>query len=126
MPLPPLRLLHHPHRLPLYPHHPRSTHKIPLVHPRIPAVCVFPGAETRGPRQAQHGSWDGVRHVEGQAEGVARGEEVGAGVQVGDYVVGGLGGEEGEEGGGWVGGGGGSLLGWWWRGLGSFWVCFGV
>jgi len=67
-----------------------------------------------------------VRHVEGEAEGVARGEEVGAGVQVGDYVVGGLGGEEGEEGGGWVGGGGGSLLGWWWRGLGSCWLCFGV
>jgi hypothetical protein len=50
MPLPPLRLLHHPHRLPLHPHHPRSTHKIPLVHPRIPSVCVFPGAEARGPR----------------------------------------------------------------------------
>ncbi len=64
--------------------------------------------------------------MEGEAEGVARGEEVGAGVQVGDYVVGGLGGEEGEEGGGVVGGGGRSLLGWWWRGLGSCWVFFGV
>lgn len=35
--------------------------------------------------------------VEGEAEGVAGGEEVGAGVEVGAYVVRGLGGEEGEE-----------------------------
>ncbi len=47
--------------------------------------------------------------MEGEAEGVAGCEEVGAGVQVGGYVVGGLGGEEGEEGevgvcGGWEGG----------------------
>lgn len=36
--------------------------------------------------------------MEGEAEGVALGEEVGAGVEVGEDVVGGLGGEEGEEG----------------------------
>lgn len=75
-------------------------------------------------------------HVEGQAEEVAFGEEVGASVQVRDYVVRGLGGEEGEEGGGVVvgggggGGGRGGLLGWWWwfwwRWLGSWRVCFGV
>lgn len=48
--------------------------------------------------------------MEGEAEGVAGGEEVGSGVQVDGYVVGGLGGEEGEEGGGgcvcWGGEGG--------------------
>lgn len=36
--------------------------------------------------------------MEGEAQGVAGGEEVGARVQVGGYVVGGLGAEEGEEG----------------------------
>ena len=35
--------------------------------------------------------------MEGEAECVAVGEEVGAGVDVGEDVVGGLGGEEGEE-----------------------------
>lgn len=40
--------------------------------------------------------------MEGEAEGVAFCEEVGARVQVGGYVVGGLGGEEGEEGEVWV------------------------
>jgi len=39
-----------------------------------------------------------VREVEGEAERVAVGEEVGAGVEVRGYVVGGLGGEGGEEG----------------------------
>lgn len=43
--------------------------------------------------------------MEGEAERVAVGEEVGARVQVCGYVVGGLGGEEGEE--GWGGGCGG-------------------
>ena len=52
-------------------------------------------------------------HVEGEAEGVAGGEEVGARVQVGGYVVRGLGGEEGEEGEvGGCGGGEGEAAGW--------------
>lgn len=66
--------------------------------------------------------------MEGQAERVALGEEVGARVQVGGYVVRGLGGEEGEEGevrgGGWWGGERGVAgkpvgLGWWGRGAGE-------
>lgn len=45
--------------------------------------------------------------MEGEAERVAGGEEVGAGVDMRGYVVGGLGAEEGEEGtdGGGEGGG---------------------
>ncbi len=51
-------------------------------------------------------------HVEGQAEGVAGREQVGARVQVRGYVVRGLGGEEGEEGGDcWVEGEGGRWCG---------------
>lgn len=62
------------------------------------AEGVVPAAEYGGAVEADDGPRGCVGHVEGKAESVACCEEVGARVEMGGYVVWGLGGEEGEEG----------------------------
>ena len=111
-PLPPLRLLLHHHRRAVHAQHPHPTLKQPLVQivrlaRPLGVVClgalrarfqgVVAAAEEGGAVQAQDVTGRDAWHVEGEAERVAGGEEVGEAVDVRGYVVRGLGGEVGEE-----------------------------
>ena len=76
--LPLLRLHNHAHRLPLDPHDNRPADKQSLVYVRRSAERVVAAADQAGAVEADDGAGGRVGHVEGQAEGVAGCEEVGA------------------------------------------------
>ena len=103
MPLPPLRLLLHAHRLRLNPHHPRPSREQPLVQiedllgvvrgpldglGRLEGVVAR--ANVGGAVEAQDVAGGDVGHQEGQADGVAFCDEVGPPVDVDGHVVRGL------------------------------------
>jgi hypothetical protein len=103
MPLPPLRLLLHAHRLRLNPHNPRPSRKQPLIQivNLLSVVCgpldglgglegVVARANVGGAVEPEHIAGGDVGHEEGQADGVAFCDEVGPPVDVDGHVVRGL------------------------------------
>jgi hypothetical protein len=103
MPLPPLRLLLHAHRLRLNPHNPRPGRKQPLIQivnllgvigSPLDGLGGLEGVVARpnvgGAVEAQDVAGGDVGHQEGQADGVAFCDEVGPPVDVEGHVVRGL------------------------------------
>lgn len=82
------------------------------VDPRSTLERVVPRAQDGGAVQPQHVTRQDVRHLEGQADLVALGHEIGAAVYVGCDVVARLGAQQREQLGEGLGGFG------WWRGGG--------
>lgn len=96
-PIPRLRLLLNPNWLALGPQNRSPALENPLVHIRRPFERVISAADDGRAIEAEHVAGSDVWHFEGQTHEVALRYEVGACVDMGGYVVGGLGAEEGKE-----------------------------
>lgn len=96
MALSPLRLHLDAHRLALDADDAHATDEEAVVDPRAAAIGVVARSEDRGPVEPEDGADGRGGEVEGQAELVAGGQQVGACVQVRDDVVRRLGRQGGE------------------------------